>query len=126
MGHFPAGASVQSLLHYAQIIKYKKFQLFDWGSKKLNREHYHGSDEPPQINLTEIATVPIAMFVGNQDDLGDPTDEEWARDQIKSSPTSNLVHYEEFDAGHASFIIGKDMSYFDRAMTLVNKYNPVP
>lgn len=24
MGHFPAGASVQSLMHYAQIIKHKK------------------------------------------------------------------------------------------------------
>jgi hypothetical protein len=39
MAHFPAGASVQSLIHYAQLIKTKEYKLFDWG-KKQNQEKY--------------------------------------------------------------------------------------
>lgn len=124
MGHFPAGASVQSLMHYAQTIKYKKYQLYDWGEKR-NLEKYH-QKTPPEIDLTKIANLPIAMFVGSADDLGDPTDEEWAREQINAGGKSQLVHYQEIEAGHASFIIGKDMSYFDKVMELVHTYNPPP
>ena len=72
-----------------------------------------------------MANLPMAMFVGTADDLGDPTDAEWARDQIKQAG-SQLVHYEEFAAGHASFLIGKDMSYFDRVLDLVHTYSPLP
>ena len=34
-----------------------------------------------------------------------------------------LVHYEEIDASHASFLVGKDMSYFERVIELVSVYN---
>jgi hypothetical protein len=36
MGHFPAGASTQSLIHYAQMIKRNDWKLFDWGSRYMN------------------------------------------------------------------------------------------
>ena len=51
------------------------------------------------------------MFVGTADDLGDTTDAEWARDQINSAGNA-LILYKEFPAGHSSFLIGKNMSYF--------------
>jgi CHAD domain-containing protein len=63
------------------------------------------------------------MFVGTQDDLGDVTDAQWARDQLNSSV---MVHYQEVDAGHSTFMIGKDMTYFDQVMDLVHQYNPLP
>lgn len=79
MGHFPAGASTQSLLHYAQIIKNKEFQLYDWGEARNNEKY--GQPTPPIIDLQKIKdTAPIAMFVGTADDLGNPTDDQWARD----------------------------------------------
>jgi len=37
MGHFPAGASLQSLVHYGQMIRDKQFKLYDWGSKAINQ-----------------------------------------------------------------------------------------
>jgi hypothetical protein len=40
MGHFPSGSSVQSLIHYAQLITEKDFYLFDWGSKADNQKYY--------------------------------------------------------------------------------------
>jgi hypothetical protein len=64
------------------------------------------------------------MFVGTEDDLGDVIDTRWARDTIKSGGDA-VVHYEEMKAGHASFLIGKDMSWVDRAKDLISHYNPV-
>lgn len=110
MGHFPSGASVQSLIHYAQMIKTKDFFLYDWGSKKDNQVRY-GQDTPPIVNLQQIKSLPTVMFVGTADDLGDKSDAEWARDQINAGGSA-LVHYEEIPAGHSTFMIGNDMSYF--------------
>lgn len=118
MSHFPSSASMQSLVHYGQAVSQKTMTNYDWG-KTENQKHYN-QDTPPEINLSNIDQVPVAMFVGTKDDLGDVKDCEWARDQIKS-----IAHYEEVEAGHASFLIGKDMSYFDNVMKLVSKYNPV-
>jgi hypothetical protein len=62
------------------------------------------------------------MFVGTADDLGDPEDAQWARDQIDLGGSA-LVHYEEIAAGHSTFMIGVDMSYFDRVLTLLATYS---
>ena len=91
----------------------------------MNEEKYH-QKTPPEIELSKIANLPIAMFVGKEDDLGDPTDAGWARDQINSGGKGNLVLYKEIEAGHASFMIGQDMTYVDEMLTLVEKYNPLP
>ena len=124
MGHFPAAASLQSLVHYGQSCRDHSFSGFIWPSKKENEAHYGSSGQPPIVALNKI-TVPTAMFVGSVDDLGDPTDARWARDTIKSGGHGALVHYEEIQGGHATFIVGKDMTYFERAMGLIKKYNPV-
>ena len=120
MGHYPAGASVQSFIHYAQMIVAGEMPLFDWGSKKANQLHY-GQDKPPKVDISKIR-MPSAMFVGSDDDLGDPTDARWAQAQFSSGV---LKHYEEIAGGHLTFLAGKDVSYFDRAMDLIKQYNPV-
>lgn len=118
MGHFPAGASVQSFIHYAQMINSGKFQLYDWGSTSENHKHY-GQNTPPMVNLANIkGDVPVAMFAGTEDDLGDLTDARWARAQIESGG-HGLVHYEEVKAGHSTFMVGKDMYYFKNVLKLV-------
>lgn len=87
MAHEPNGSSVQSILLYAQNMKEDRFQVYapkyhtflDIGAKRTT----------DLIPLNTITSVPIAMFVGRQDTLADPTDAEWARDQIGSP----VVHY---------------------------------
>jgi len=74
------------------------------------------------IPLENISTVPVAMFAGIEDILADTTDAEWTRDQIGD----NIVHYEEIHAGHLTFMVGKDMSYFNTVMDLLQQYHPVP
>ena len=106
------------MVHYAQVMQSKKFQQFDWGKKK-NKEKY-GQSNPPEIDLTAINAVPTALFVGTEDDLGDTEDNHWLHSQLNS-----VVHYQEVKAGHATFLVGKDMSYFGDVMGLLQKYNPV-
>lgn len=121
MGHFPAGASVQSLIHYGQMIFTKKFQLYDWG-RTTNLDKY-GQKDPPEVHLNNYkGEVPIAMFVGTADDLGDQVDATKARDTINTSGHP-VQHFELVEAGHASFLIGKNMTYFDNVMKLVSEYN---
>ena len=72
--------------------------------------------------IEKIQTVPVAMIQGIEDILAYKTDSEWTRNQIGS-----VVHYEEIHAGHLSFLIGKDMSYFSGSvMNLLQEYHPVP
>lgn len=74
------------------------------------------------IPINHISQVPIAMFVGNVDTLADNTDAEWTRNQIGSP----VVHYQEINGGHLTFIIGKDMSWFSNdVMNLVRTYQPL-
>ena len=120
MGHEPNGASVKAILHYAQNLREDRFQVFsddyqDWFDKHEKRT----TNLFPIENITE---VPVAMFTGNEDILADLTDSRWTRDRIGD----NIVHYEEINAGHLTFLVGKDMSYFSKGvMSLLKQYHPV-
>ena len=50
------------------------------------------------INLKNITDIPVAMFVGTTDTLGDTTDGIWAKEQLTSAGDA-LVHYEEYNGG---------------------------
>lgn len=90
----------------------------DFGSSK-NTQLY-GQSTPPLINLQNIKTVPIAMFVGTSDQLATVEDNRWAKTQL-----STLVHYKEYALGHLSFMIAKDMSYFTTdVMNILHQYHP--
>ena len=63
------------------------------------------------------------MFTGKYDPLADLADSRWTRDKIGKA----IVHYEEIDAGHMTFITGRDMSFWSNtAMGLLYKYHPLP
>jgi len=118
-GHFPSGSSTKCHYHYGQLIVSDTFSEYSYGSRK-NMEVY-GQTKPPEIDLKPVPGVPIAMFVGEEDDLADVTDARWLRNQTDSE----VVHYEEMPKmGHISFLIAKDMTYFsDRVISLLNKYS---
>jgi hypothetical protein len=68
--------------------------------------------------------VPLGLFVGSVDVLGDVTDERWLLANVQST----VVHYKEYeDFDHATFAIAKDMSFFQvELVDLIKKYNPLP
>lgn len=55
-------------------------------------ELYYGQKFPPHINLSDIK-APVAMFVGKEDEFGNPPDAEWAKKTIGE----NVVLFEEFE-----------------------------
>jgi len=116
MGHFPGGLSVKILEHELQLFRAGKFQYFDYGAKK-NMEVY-GQETPDEIPVQNINNIPIAMFVGNSDLLGDVTDNQWLRDQLGD----NVIFYKEYDYGCASFYIAKDMKYLNDLNSVLKQY----
>ena len=105
MGHEPNGSSVKAILHYAQNIKEDRFQV--WADDYANLIHGKKKRQTDLIPLENIQ-IPVAMFTGTADILADLTDSQCTRDQIGDS----IVHYEEVLAGHLTFMVGKDMTYF--------------
>ena len=49
------------------------------------------------------------MFVAKTDLISTLEDTEWTRDSIGKP---SVIHYQEIDGGHASFLIGKNMTFF--------------
>lgn len=81
MGHFPAGTSMKNVIHYAQIMKAKRFQLYDYDQPEQNYMHY-GSKMPPEVPLKKIqlSMVPMAIYAGKYDDNSDIVDSRWLKE----------------------------------------------
>jgi len=72
MAHEPSGTSTMNIDHWAQEIRKKAFQAYDYGSKAKNEKHYNQSTPP--IYNPQLINIPTAIFYGGNDALADPTD----------------------------------------------------
>jgi len=121
MAHEPNGTSLQSILLYAQNMKENRFQI--WDADFMDYFHRDKKRITDLIPIETINQVPVAMFTGIEDKLADLTDSRWTRDQIGA----DVVHYEEIHAGHLTFMVGKDMTYWtESCMDLLAQYQPLP
>ena len=122
--HFPAGTSVKSINHYAQLVRSGFFRDYDYGTNG-NRRVY-GSDEPPRFDLQKAGDVPIAIFSGSKDDLADVPDVKHALSEI---PSASKVFDENFDGfSHLTWVAGTETAFqqwFPKLQMLLGKYNPV-
>ena len=108
MGHMPNGASIKTIEHYAQNMNEDRFQVWS--------DSYADPIDPKlQTELIPIEdiNVPVAIFAGTHDVLADQVDAHWIRDKLKPE---TLVHYEDINAGHLTFIVGKDMTYWSEGV----------
>ena len=65
---------------------------------------------------------PISIFSGSHDLIAVPEDTVWTTAQFKDQ----IVFQKEYELGHLSFIIAKDMSYFTNdVMSVLNHANGV-
>ncbi|XP_062540115.1 lipase 1-like [Armigeres subalbatus] len=65
LGHFPAGASLKQVRHYAQIINDGIFRQLDYNDPKKNIQFY-GSNNVPRYNLS-LVTTPVSTYYGYND-----------------------------------------------------------
>uniref|UniRef100_A0A4W6ESM0 Lipase n=2 Tax=Lates calcarifer TaxID=8187 RepID=A0A4W6ESM0_LATCA len=99
--HYPAGTSVQNMVHWAQALRGGKLMAFDFGAAG-NMKHYNQST-PPEYHVQDMK-VPTALFSGGQDTLADPKDVAVLLTQVP-----NLVFHQEIKHwDHLDFIWGLD------------------
>lgn len=105
VGHDPSGTSVLNMAHWKQLFDHGNFQAFDYGSTKLNEQHY-GQSIPPAFDLSKIR-VPINLFAGASDLLADPSDVDnlW-----RSLNPAYQGFYRIYNSGHLTFLMGIDTS----------------
>ncbi|NWV30033.1 LICH hydrolase, partial [Origma solitaria] len=99
IGHYPAGTSVQNVLHWHQILYADQFQAYDYGCKE-NMKKYNQT-APPEYKIEEIK-IPTAVWSGGEDKFADP------KDMARLLPRiTNLIYHEHFPAwGHLDFLWG--------------------
>ncbi|KFV13967.1 Lysosomal acid lipase/cholesteryl ester hydrolase, partial [Tauraco erythrolophus] len=117
VGHYPAGMSVQNVIHWHQLTRADQFQAYDYGSKE-NMKKYNQS-MPPAYKIEKI-NIPIAVWSGGRDKFADP------KDMAKLLPRiTNLIYHEHFPAwGHLDFIWGLDATekMYRKIIELLRKY----
>ena len=121
LSSFPSGQSYRAMLYYWQIQHTGRVALYDYGKIK-NLEKY-GSAQPPLVPFEDYA-VPTAMISGSADTEAMPADVAWTIEQIKDHVVF-AKEYQGFD--HSTFIIAKDMSYFNNdVVSVIKEYNKLP
>ncbi|NXO87959.1 LIPM Lipase, partial [Sitta europaea] len=115
--HYPAGTSVQNVIHWHQIMHADQFQAYDYGCKE-NMKKYNQT-APPVYKIEEIKT-PIAVWSGEKDKLADP------KDMARLLPRiTNLIYHEHFPTwGHLDFLWGLDATekMYLKIIELLKKY----
>ncbi|XP_015143902.2 lipase member M [Gallus gallus] len=117
VGHYPAGTSVQNIIHWHQLSHTDRFQAYDYGSK-INMQKYNQTT-PPAYEIEKIST-PIAVWSGGQDKFADPKDITKLLSRI-----NNLYYHENFPFwGHLDFVWGLDAGekMFRKIAELIRKY----
>ena len=60
------------------------------------------------------------MYVGKKDNIVNVKDNRIVRDKLRT-----VVSYNEYDLDHLSFLLAKNMSFFDNVLEQVKSYNPI-
>merc|ERR1719193_235635 len=103
ISHTPAGTSVQNMIHFAQMVRSNKFQMYDYGNAAENVLHYNQST-PPLYDISAI-NVNTSLYWGGKDLLADPRDvQESIVDKMRS--VTDYVFLDHLD--HLDFIWGLD------------------
>ena len=118
MGNEPSGQSYRTFVYYAQMMNSKRYALYDYGTKKNNK--IYGADEPPLVPIEDL-DIPVAIFSGSLDHIGDPEDVSFLVDKLGDK----VVFHKEYNMDHYSFAIAQDMTFFEDAITVLNKYNNI-
>ena len=71
LGHTPAGASTDQMIHYGQLIRSGRFRQYDHGA--VTNLLRYGSLTPPRYNLNNVR-APVALHYSLNDWLAEPVD----------------------------------------------------
>ena len=123
VAHTPAGTSVRNMIHWAQLLRDKELQMYDYGTPDMNMKHYN-STKPPAYDITGL-NVPTALLAGGNDFLADPRDVAWLEGQINPGIIVTNVFYDDYN--HLDFVWGLDAyeRIYKYLIALAKKYSGV-
>lgn len=87
---------MKNLVHYAQSVVTGNFQMYDYGSKNIEK---YNQTTAPLYNLTKV-NVPVALYWADKDWLADPTDVNFLRKYLPNV----IDDYECEDWNHLDFL----------------------
>ncbi|XP_014204869.1 lipase 3-like [Copidosoma floridanum] len=119
MNHAPAGASTKTILHYAQEIKSKRFQRYDYGDSG-NMKRYN-STTPPDYDLSKIK-VPIAAFWADNDWLASPIDVKRLCAYLPNKIIDYKVNYPKFNHLDYLWAIDAPTLVYKEVLAVLQKY----
>lgn len=101
----------------SQIVNSGRFQRFDFGSIDKNMDAY-GIPSPTEIDLSQI-NVKIAMFMGQNDVIGNIKDNKEVISQLKNE---TMIHCQILE-GHGHFLLGnRNISFFEDVLNVINEF----
>jgi len=103
LSHTPAGASVRSLVHYAQGVNSGLFRQYNFDKAK-NLELY-GQETPPLYDVSKI-TAPVALFWGQNDWLGQPSDVYRLAELLPNLVLKHRINHDKYN--HLDFLWAMD------------------
>lgn len=101
---YPAGASVDQLIHFGQEVRSGHFRQFDHGY--IENMIRYKQFSPPDYNLSNINT-PIAVYYAQDDWLADPKDIAKLSKLLPNVIHNYLVPHEKFN--HIDFLYAIDV-----------------
>jgi lysosomal acid lipase/cholesteryl ester hydrolase len=107
ISHFPSGTSLQSIMHFGEIIRNRKFASLE------TKEEY---------NLEKISGVPLCLLVGQDDKLSTVEDNRILRNILLKSEV--LHFYKEYEnMGHATFFLNKTSEYLSDVLRCLKDFD---
>ncbi|XP_034952336.1 lipase 3-like [Chelonus insularis] len=119
LSYVPAGASVQTVEHYGQNMKFKSFTQYDYGYP-LNFKIY-GKKKPPIYDVKKI-TAKIAILYSENDPLVIEENVQELVKKLQNLVFKRKVPFKSFN--HLDFIWAKDAKYlvYDTIIDLLSQY----
>ncbi|KAF2894642.1 hypothetical protein ILUMI_11540 [Ignelater luminosus] len=119
MGHTPAGASTQQILHYGQEIKSRRFRQWDYGS--IGNLRKYGSLSPPKYKLKNIK-APVYLHYSRNDWLSHERDVDQLAKELGNLAGKFLSIDKKFN--HVDYLFGIDArdQLYNRVIGLMKRH----
>ncbi|KAJ6646747.1 Lipase 3 [Pseudolycoriella hygida] len=115
MGHTPAGASTNQMIHYGQEIRSSQFRQFDYGLFNLI---HHGSFTPPKYNLANVR-APVSLYYSLNDLLSEPVDVEKLWQSLGNPVHKILIADSRFNHFDYVWAIDQRTLVYDRIVSIM-------
>ncbi|XP_043269208.1 uncharacterized protein [Venturia canescens] len=121
LNHYPQGTSIETLLHYRQIVMSGKFKQYDFGP--MSNYLRYKSFAPPEYPLENI-TAPLVLYYAPNDPYTTKKDTEAVLTKIPNA-ISREIPYSNF--GHLDFLFLKDTKrlLYDDVIEVLDGYRTI-